>query len=103
MSRALSGIRFLLTAAGTLLILLAVLATLQYRWIGEISEADQERMRASARRAADGVATDFNLEISRALAHFGLPPRLANQDSDLGAQIRKRKALVRRVEISVAH
>jgi len=85
--RGLSGIRVSLAAAGLLVVLLVVLATLQYRWISEISEADQERMRASARRAADGVATDFNLEISRALAHFGLPPRLANHESDLGPQI----------------
>src|SRR5262249_27424326 len=70
MSRAPSGIRLSLTAAGTLLVLLAVLATLQYRWIGEISEADQARMRASARPAGHGVATHFNLSNSPALSHI---------------------------------
>src|SRR5262245_42214702 len=44
-------------------------------------------MRASARRAADGVALDFNREISLSLAHFAHPPRLASQKDDLGRLI----------------
>jgi signal transduction histidine kinase len=67
-----------------LLLLLVGLATLQYRWIGEVSRAEEDRMRAAARRAADGVATDFNREIARVLEHFGLPPRSTAQDSELG-------------------
>jgi len=70
-----------------LFLLLVVLATLQYRWIGEVSEAERDRMRASARRAADRVAADFNLEIGRALHEFGLPPGSPDSDASLGPDI----------------
>ena len=42
-----SGIFWL--APAVLLVLLATLATLQYRWSGELSEAEGARLRASAR------------------------------------------------------
>src|SRR6266404_4367532 len=87
MPRTLSGIRLSLAAAGALVLLLALLATLQYRWIGEVSEAERDRMRASARQAADGVAADFNREISRALDEFGLPPGSSGADEGIGAHI----------------
>lgn len=70
MLRWFSGVRTSLAAAGILFVLLAVLATLQYRWIGEVSEAERERMRASARSAAAGVAEDFDREMTRAFRHF---------------------------------
>ncbi len=70
-----------------MLLLLAGLAILQYRWIGEVSQAEESRMRAGARRAADGVATDFNREIFRVLEHFSLPPRSAKPDGGLGSLI----------------
>jgi signal transduction histidine kinase len=83
----LSGIRLSLAAAGVLFLLLVVLATLQYRWIGEVSEAERDRMRASARRAADRVAADFNLEITRALDEFGLPPGSSDPYAGIGPHI----------------
>ena len=36
-----------LPVAALLLVLLATLATFQYRWLGEVSRAESERMRAS--------------------------------------------------------
>ena len=58
--------RSLLLGASAVLGLLAVLATLQYRWLGQISEADQARLRASAQGRADDFARDLDREITRA-------------------------------------
>src|SRR6266404_3497418 len=87
MPRAFSGVRIPLAAAAFLIVLLAVLATLQYKWIGEVSEAEGERLRAGARRAADGVAADFNREISRVLDLFGLPPGSSDAATGLGPHL----------------
>ena len=58
--------RSLLLGASGVLGLLAVLATLQYRWLGQISEADQARLRTSAQGRADEFARDLDREITRA-------------------------------------
>ncbi len=50
----------------TVAVLLGVLATLQYRWLGQISEADQTRLRATAKSRAEEFARDFDREITRA-------------------------------------
>jgi hypothetical protein len=47
-------------------VLLGLLATLQYRWLGQISEADQARLRAAAKNRAEEFARDFDREITRA-------------------------------------
>ena len=59
-----------LPAAAILLVLLAVLATLQYRWLGEVSEAERERMRAGLRTRATEFAQEFDAEITRAYVAF---------------------------------
>jgi len=56
--------------AGVLLILLAVLGTLQYRWLGEVSNAERDRLRASLRQRASELASDFDREITRIYAAF---------------------------------
>jgi signal transduction histidine kinase len=63
-------------------ILLAVLATLQYRWTEDVSRALAERMRSAMESAAKRFAEDFDRELTRAFLHF-LPegPGLAE---DLG-------------------
>ena len=58
--------RSLLLGASAVLGLLAMLATLQYRWLGQISEADQARLRTSAQSRADEFARDLDREITRA-------------------------------------
>jgi signal transduction histidine kinase len=63
-------LHLLAIATAALLVLLAVLATLQYRWIGEVSEADRERMGRAAREAAAGVSFDFDSEVARLLHNF---------------------------------
>ena len=59
-----------LLAAALLLVLLAILATLQYRWLGEVSEAERERMRASLRTRASEFAQEFDAELTRVYVAF---------------------------------
>jgi len=54
-----------LILVGLLLILLPVLAVLQYRWIGEVSAAERDRLESSLRVASERFAVDFNSEFSR--------------------------------------
>ena len=67
-----------LILVGLLLILLPVLAVLQYRWIGEVSAAERARLESSLRVASDRFATDFEAEFSRLANTFqirdGFPP-----------------------------
>jgi signal transduction histidine kinase len=54
-----------------LLVLLAVLGTLQYRWSGELSQAERTRMRAGAQARADAFARELDREVTRVF--FRLP------------------------------
>lgn len=53
--------------AGVLLTTLVVLAVLQYRWIGEVAEAERQRMQNSLQLATSRFAEEFNGEVIRAL------------------------------------
>src|SRR5438552_9873773 len=55
---------------GLLLILLPTLAIRQYRWIGEVSAAERERMESGLRAASDRFASDFDGELARVSAAF---------------------------------
>ena len=59
-----------LPAAALLLVLLAALATFQYRWLGEVSEAERERMRASLRTRASEFSQEFDAELTRVFIAF---------------------------------
>jgi signal transduction histidine kinase len=59
-----------LPAAVLLLVLLGALATVQYRWLGEVSEAERERMRASLRTRASEFAQEFDTELTRVFFAF---------------------------------
>lgn len=59
-----------LPAAVFLLVLLAALATLQYRWLGEVSDAERDRMRASLRSRASDFAQEFDAELTRTYVAF---------------------------------
>src|SRR5215470_9314183 len=63
-----------------LLLLLPVLAYLQYQWLGQVSEADRERMQASLRRASDEFRDDFDREITAVYSSFQPGPPLAGTD-----------------------
>ena len=62
----------ILVVAG-LLGLLAVLATLQYRWLGQISDGERERMKARLETDTRRFAEDFNREIQSAYFSFQMP------------------------------
>jgi hypothetical protein len=72
--------------AAALLGLIALLATLQYRWLGQVSAAERERMQASLAARADAFAQDFDREITRAYVTFQLDPLSdgANLSAHLG-------------------
>jgi signal transduction histidine kinase len=59
-----------LAAAALLLVLLAVLGTLQYRWLGEVSAAEHDRLRESLRTRASDFSQDFDREITRTYLAF---------------------------------
>lgn len=54
-----------------MLVLLSILAALQYRWLGEVSAAEKERMRARMQSSAARFARDFDRELTRALMFLG--------------------------------
>jgi signal transduction histidine kinase len=61
-------------AVGTaLLVLLAILGTLQYRWIGQVSILESQRLRAALFGAGAAFAEDFDHEVTRAFVLFRPP------------------------------
>jgi signal transduction histidine kinase len=64
----------MLSLAVVLLGLLALLATLQYKWLGQVSEADRERRHASLNAGAAEFAQDLDRELTRAYLLFQTEP-----------------------------
>jgi signal transduction histidine kinase len=62
--------------AAAMLVLIAVLATLQYRWLGRISDAERERLTATLNARADAYAKDFDRELALAYMLFQLEPSI---------------------------
>ncbi len=71
-----------------LLLLLATLGTLQYRWAGELSEGERTRLRASAQSRADALGRDFDHELTRAFQHLQIEPE-ALRSRDFSAYARE--------------
>src|SRR5215831_616051 len=71
-----SGRMWLLLA---LLALLPVMALLQYRWIGEVSDAASDRAKARLENSLEQLITEFDGEITRAHMTFWQMP--AEQES----------------------
>ncbi len=61
---------FVLLLAMALVALLALLATLQYRWLGQVSAGERERMQNTLRAATARFTQDFDRELGR--VYFGL-------------------------------
>lgn len=59
---------FVVSAA--LFVLIAVLGALQYRWLGQISQAERDRLRAGLNAAAAEFVADFDRELARAFLLF---------------------------------
>jgi signal transduction histidine kinase len=59
---------------------LIILGTLQYRWIGEIADAERQRMRAGIEFAAHHFSDEFDHELTRMFLAFQLPMPDATAD-----------------------
>src|SRR6185295_9826597 len=53
-----------------LVALVALLATLQYRWVGQVSEAERAQKQKSLHERAESFAEDFDRELSRLYSSF---------------------------------
>ncbi len=54
--------------AGLVMLLVPALAWMQYQWLGQLSEAERERMQRTLRTAAAQFANEFDMEMSRTVA-----------------------------------
>jgi signal transduction histidine kinase len=88
---------WLLVLATVLVVALAVLATLQVRWINDLSAADEQRRRGALDFAARRLADDVTREAMRAHDAFDQSPRdpneLARRYADWAASAREPKLL----------
>jgi signal transduction histidine kinase len=66
---------------GVLLVLLPTLAVLQYRWVGQVSAAERDRMQRNLRIAAAQFHDEFDLEIARAFLALQVGPFTAREGS----------------------
>jgi signal transduction histidine kinase len=67
--------------AGVALVgLLVTLATLQYRWLGEVGEAERERMRAGLQTRAADFTQAFDRELTQIYVAFHGDPDVFDQD-----------------------
>ncbi len=67
--------------------LMALLATLQYRWLGQISEAERQRMSSTLNTGAAELALDIDRELTRAYLLFQVEP---GSDDALAARLQER-------------
>ncbi len=56
--------------AALLVASLVLLATFQYRWLGEVSAAERQRLSAVLERGARGFSEDFDRELTRVYVYF---------------------------------
>ena len=52
-----------LIVPAALAVLVVTLAVLQYRWLGQVSDAERERMKTTLMQRADAFARDFDREV----------------------------------------
>ena len=74
--------------AGALLGLIALLATLQYKWLGQITGAERERMKATLNARATAYAQDVDRELTRAYLLFQLEAMQPEQGAAAGVAAR---------------
>ena len=70
--------------------LLVLLAMLQYRWLGQISDADRAQRRARLEQDAREFAQDFDRELTRAYLLFQGEPFNATSSDDLLSRVAQR-------------
>jgi signal transduction histidine kinase len=64
-----------------LALLLVALAVLQYRWLGEVGEAEHARMRASLQTRAADFTQAFDRELTRIYLAFDFDPETLDKDA----------------------
>ena len=74
-------------------LLLGVLAVLQYRWVGQLSADERERLRSHADNQAENLTEDFNRELTRAFFWLQVGPEL-RRDAPLDDEVEPLRALV---------
>ena len=74
----------LFAVALALLGLIGLLATLQFHWLGQISDAERDRMRATLETGASAFARDFDSELTRAYLLFQIDPLGSGEDLPIG-------------------
>jgi signal transduction histidine kinase len=75
-----------LLAPVSLVILVVALGALQYRWVGQVSEADRAQLKQSLDRRAREFAEDFDRQIGRAYDVFRLPVDFSPSSPDVFAK-----------------
>ena len=60
----------MLVLVAALIAMLPLLAVLQFKWLGEVSRAERERMQASLKTAVSNFSQDFDRELTRAHMSF---------------------------------
>ena len=69
----------MLVLVAALIALLPLLAVLQFRWLGEVSQAERDRMQASLKTAVSNFSQDFDRELTRAYMTFQLDSRTQHE------------------------
>jgi signal transduction histidine kinase len=72
----------MLVLVAVLLALVPLLAVLQYRWLGQVSEGEREIMRANLRAAAARFGQDFDRELTRAYLAFQMSAEVAQAEQE---------------------
>ncbi len=65
-----------------LLAVLVVLAVFQYRWIGQVSDAERDRLRFGLGNAVDEFRAEFNRELARICAAAQVTPAMQEAEGD---------------------
>ena len=73
-------------AVAAMAVLLGVLAVLQYRWVGQLSTDERERLRSHADNQAENLTEEFNRELTRAFFWLQVGPEL-RRDAPLEAEV----------------
>lgn len=76
--RRVSGVTALVAVV---LLLVPALAWLQYRWVGQVSEAERDRMQRTLRTAAAQFATAFDTELARSVAGLQVEGAVARDEN----------------------
>jgi signal transduction histidine kinase len=69
----------MLVLVAALIALLPLLAVLQFRWLGEVSQAERDRMQASLKTVVTNFSQDFDRELTRAYLNFQMDSRTQHE------------------------